>query len=270
MKWALEACERIIKGGDITVHTDHQALTHLTTCASPKLMRYALRIAEFAPRIVHVSGRSNEIADWLSRCPTDDEDDIDLGGYALSAFPAEVPRDELVLPSTTVLHDAAKADTDPPPGLVQNPGLTLDPTGTRLYIPKAFRHLFLFLTHGSKYSGHIGVGKVSKLLRKHFWWPSLQSDVEDYVRSCVLCQCLRPVGHTLTTFGSLETIGLSRVVSVDYVGPRVWFGKPHYILVCVDQYSRFMMAQTSESSTADFAIKFLDLRWRPVFGALLV
>ena len=69
VKWALESCSRYIKGATITVYTDHQALTHLDTSSNSKLLRYALKIAEFAPRIEHIAGTSNAMADCSAAAP---------------------------------------------------------------------------------------------------------------------------------------------------------------------------------------------------------
>lgn len=117
------------------------------------------------------------------------------------------------------MHDAAKRETDLPPHLVTKDDIISDPSGTKVYVPAAFRHLFLFLVHGSKHSGHVGVGKAAKELSRTLWWPKLRQDVEEYVRGCLLCQCLRRTKPSTPALGSLSTIGLGRVVSVDYIGP---------------------------------------------------
>ena len=185
----------------------------------------------------------------------------------LRSWPAEIPRNELKLPSVAELHQAASDEEDSPPGLKRLQGVTLDPSSTKVYVPAKFRHLFLFLVHGSRHSGHIGVGKAARILSRNLWWPALHRDVEDYIRGCLLCQCLRPSTARLQSCGSLSTIGLARVVSIDFIGPRTWYDVKYWIFVCLDEYSRFVMAGATREPSAQFALRFLDLRWRPVFGA---
>ena len=46
--------------------------------------------------------------------------------------------------------------------------------------------------HYSKTAGHFGVAKTLVILQKYFYWPSLKSDVNKYIRSCVICAIAKP------------------------------------------------------------------------------
>lgn len=65
--WALESSERFFLGSSITVFTDHRALTNLATAENPKLIRLALKIARYRPKVVYLEGEDNFLADWMSR-----------------------------------------------------------------------------------------------------------------------------------------------------------------------------------------------------------
>lgn len=55
--WALESFDRYIRGSPIVIKTDHQALLHLKNSTVPKLVRWGLRIATYAPVFLHTSQR---------------------------------------------------------------------------------------------------------------------------------------------------------------------------------------------------------------------
>ena len=46
--------------------------------------------------------------------------------------------------------------------------------------------------HDAHCSGHLGIKRTSDLVKWDFYWPSLESDVAEFVRSCDACQCNKP------------------------------------------------------------------------------
>lgn len=67
--WAILKFQRYLYGKEFTLETDHQPLSHLTKnkITNPRLMRWALLLQPYRFRIVAIPGRSNVIADYLSR-----------------------------------------------------------------------------------------------------------------------------------------------------------------------------------------------------------
>lgn len=50
--------------------------------------------------------------------------------------------------------------------------------------------------HCSPYSGHLGMNKTYALIRRHYYWPSMQEQINAFVRGCVVCQRNKaPVGQ---------------------------------------------------------------------------
>ena len=48
------------------------------------------------------------------------------------------------------------------------------------------------------HEGHLGVNRMKALARSFVWWPRIDYDIEDLVRSCVECQDSRnKPGHTM-------------------------------------------------------------------------
>lgn len=44
------------------------------------------------------------------------------------------------------------------------------------------------LHHDTVFSGHLGQLRTLDLIVRHYWWPGVQSDVNDYVSDCDICQ----------------------------------------------------------------------------------
>ena len=42
--------------------------------------------------------------------------------------------------------------------------------------------------HDCPYSGHLGVTKTQKAMKRLYWWKSMRQDVKEHVRYCSMCQ----------------------------------------------------------------------------------
>ena len=60
----------------------------------------------------------------------------------------------------------------------------------RVVVPsqKSLIQELLYLYHDDQFSGHWGIDKTKELLERKFYWPSLATDVREYVLSCQTCQ----------------------------------------------------------------------------------
>lgn len=135
-------------------------------------------------------------------CETGDE-----GGLVLSpssrSFHAllQVDRELLIEqqqsdPSLTVLHDTAKdgisrrnVSYQIKAGVLyrhykDRKGRVLD----QLVVPQKYRSDLLELSHGSSWSGHLGIKKTKDRLLQEYYWPGCFRDAENFVRSCDACQ----------------------------------------------------------------------------------
>ena len=77
-------------------------------------------------------------------------------------------------------------------GLVEIRGLYYK--GNLLYIPHNLSLIadILHWFHDVPWCGHLGIAKTKELVQRQFWWPTLASDVQEYVLSCVHCQANKP------------------------------------------------------------------------------
>ncbi len=58
----------------------------------------------------------------------------------------------------------------------------------QVIVPKPYRLQVLSVAHDHELSGHLGIRKTYDQLLKHFFWPSMKSDVAKFCKSCHACQ----------------------------------------------------------------------------------
>jgi hypothetical protein len=227
------------------VVTDHKAITYLDTLA--QLSRRQTRWAEFLSRFdfqwAHAPGKTHVVADALSRHPVDYQPPcfllhgILLSGWApLGSTPSPPPpplaalRRAQTAPSRGSVSEGGEPwrdkflkgyeldqwfqNKDNVEGLVPYDGFLL--YEGRIAVPNALglrAHLVQEL-HDSPYALHLGVNKTRKLVSRHYWWPTLARDVEQYVRICHHCQ--KNKAHSTKPSGLLQMIGTRQGLSTAY------------------------------------------------------
>lgn len=126
----------------------------------------------------------------------------------------------------------------------------------RLFVPLKYRKLLMALAHDDPFhGGHLGIKKTNSKLTR-FFWPSMNSQIESYVRTCDICQhnktpkSLRP--------GLMQIVPVSRIFEkfhIDIVGPlTVTYDGNKYI---VTAFSRFGFAEAVSTTTSERMIQFV-------------
>jgi hypothetical protein len=91
----------------------------------------------------------------------------------------------------------------------------------RLWIPDSndLRQMVAEAEHDSKVAGHFGQDKTLELMTRHFFWPSMDKWVMDYVRSCDTCQRNKSPRHAI--YGLLHPLELAYTpwssISMDFI-----------------------------------------------------
>ncbi|KRX37218.1 Uncharacterized protein T05_15600, partial [Trichinella murrelli] len=116
--------------------------------------------------------------------------------------------------------------------------------GSRVIIPLKARHKILKELH----VGHPGVVRMKALARSYVWWPKLDSEIENLVRTCELCQQSRASPpHAPVHKWESPRIPWSRI-HVDLAGPI--YGKN--FLIVVDAFSKWLEVVSATSRPPPF------------------
>ena len=292
MKYALVKFRIYLMGQErFAIYTDHASLR--TATKSPHLSQRMARWLSFFSEynfVVHYKpGKNNILADALSRRPDYDPQGSDSDSYescrvcstdsdlrsvstqVISPLPDQI-RASYALdaecsallkyfekPSASALATLSPKLRSSIKRFSLNGGLLYYAVDTdeapRIVVPldDSLRTRILFEYHDSPLSGHLGREKTFLSLSKDFYWPHMYKWVRKYVRTCEVCQRVKPAPVSQAPLHPLSIPNeIWKSISMDFV-----FGLPPDsgytgILVFVDRLSKMVhLVPVSESITAE-------------------
>ena len=242
----------LLEGRPCIVRTDHKPLLGKLTKSSavppllPRHSRWIERLSGFNLQYQHLPGSENAIADALSRAPA----------FYLDAAQVLTPNEGLL----TQLQQAARDDAqyqarisailkdqlDPQPrykdlsfsdGLIYRaPGVCEVP-----YDP-SLRTFIIELNHDDPLAGHFGRDRTLELLRRKWHWPSMASQVDQFVKSCNICQRSKPSKAPCVLPQPILPQRPWATLTLDFVGsfqPAIETGHTE-CLVMVDKFTKMV------------------------------
>ena len=121
--------------------------------------------------------------------------------------------------------------------------------GNRIVIPDALKKHLIELAH----EGHQGLVKTRSLLRSKFWFPKMDTAVDQVVKRCFPCQIATPKpSRELLKMTPLPD-GPWQQVSIDFCEVA-----GHYVLVVIDDYSRLPEVEIVHLTSAKVVFPELD------------
>jgi transposase InsO family protein len=282
---ALKTWRHYLDGQHFLIHTDHHSLRYLDTqpSLSKRQARWMETLAEFDYTIKYKPGKTNSVADVLSRRPQDEPTitllDIDsLSTSNKDAIRHAYKQDKDFKDIFQTLQNR-KRDPNTPisPNQTQRlkhftlrDGLLLystipgDQDSERLCIPnKSIRDDLLFDHHDRPTAGHQGFDRTHERLHRHYYWPNMHMDIKNYVTTCDICQ--KNKASTQSPQGLLEPAPIPKrkweQVSLDLITGLATTPRHHNaILVVVDCLSKraHFIATNHKVTGRGIAQLFLD------------
>lgn len=204
-----------IYGNRIILKTDHEPLKfifgnkNISTMVQSRLQRWAYFLSGFQYDIEIVKSKANGNCDALSRLPIDDSTLVFETEYTsinflkeeyptlnLNAVAKSTSIDKTLKqiinytqtqwPKTNELSETEKKFHLKRYELDHENGCLY--WGHRLVIPSDLQSSILRSMHSS----HLGVIKMKHIARSYFWWPNIDTDIEEWLQSCTNCLEARP------------------------------------------------------------------------------
>lgn len=283
--WACEHFHLYIYGGPVTVMTDHKPLVSIFNNPNKnltmRLERWSLRLQPYQPTILYRTGYNNP-ADFLSRhslCSTETNSrqqriaEEYINFIASHAVPKAMSLKEITDHTDTddtlqtvknmiCTEDWHKFDHDKDSSIkayqkvqdelaVTESGLIM--REKKICMPAKLQQRTIDIAH----EGHQGISKTKALLREKVWFPNIDQMVTNTVSSCLACQACDGPGKT--TRQPLQMTELPEApwsnLCIDFYGP---LPSGHYLLVVIDEYSRFPEVEITKSTAAKAVIPVLD------------
>ena len=281
------------------VYTDHASLRTAINSPhlSPRMARWLTFFSEFNFKVEYKPGKSNVLADALSRRPDFEvrhQESVSSAKaqfqpstlaamkayHVTSSLASEIKESysqddhcrllldhfggrKVSLPS----HLKAKLNRfSYSDGLLWHQLSPCDPL--RIYVPHDtdLKLMILHELHDAPSSGHLGREKTFLRVSEEFWWPHLYRWVANYIRSCEQCQRIKPAPSSSAPLKPLPIpTNCWKSVSLDFM-----FGMPpdHKgrtgLVVFVDRLSKMVhLAPCKTSITGkEAALLFLDHVYR--------
>ena len=286
--WGIRHFHMYVYGGVFQVATDHKPLLPMFNNSSSKpplrIERWLMRLQEYEYTLVYQPGKSNP-ADYMSRHPLSTTNDSSreqkmaeeyVNLITTNAVPRSLTLDEIELETQNddILqqcihaikhnkwHEAQKNATGVHKKDIDSLFKVRDELSIssernillrdhRIVIPKALQQRAVDIAH----EGHQGVVKTKQLMRLKVWFPGLDKLIEQTVAACLPCQVSCPESNATEPLNMSDLPkGAWQELSIDFKE----LPTGDYLMVVVDDYSRFPVIEITKSTSAKCIIPKLD------------
>ena len=203
---AIKHFRYFLEGREFHIQTDHKPLIYALSSRldhhSPRQIRHLDFISQFTSDLRYVPGSANTAADALSRSSAN--------ALQVNTSSPVVDFRELALAQTDdpelakLLADSSLHFERVPLALSKGQEIICDVSTSiqRPYVPECFRQAIFDAFHNLS---HPGIRATQRLVTNHFVWPSVNSDVRRWARSCLQCQRAEVHCHTVAPLYTFAT-----------------------------------------------------------------
>lgn len=141
------------------------------------------------------------------------------------------------------------------------------PTGegtTQLVLPAEFRGAVLRSLHDDM--GHLGVERLTDLLRSRFYWPKMTSEAEQYIKDCGECTLRKAPCKKAAPLQQIVSSGPMDLVCIDFLSMEPDSHGISNVLVVTDHFTRYAQAFPTRNQKALTVAKVLVEKYFVHYG----
>ena len=247
------------------IFTDHKPLTFAFSKASDtwsaRQQRQLAAVSEFTTDVRHVSGKTNLVADALSRAAVASitRPLLDLD-FTVMAKDQQCPEIQAYRTAITGLQVE-----EIPVGPSSIPLLCDMSTGSpRPLVPASWRKKIFDIIHNLS---HPSIRTSRKLVASKFVWHGMQKEVGLWAKQCIGCQSAKVQAHTKAALVDYPPPqDRFAHVNMDIVGPLPPSSGQRYLLTMVDRFTRWPEAVPMPDATVTSCARAFLSCWVARFG----
>lgn len=230
MKMSVKYFRHFVEGRRFTIFTDHSTLIDAfktsTDSRLPREARHIQYVSQYSTDDRHIKGKDNIIADYLSRI---NAIEIGIDYHQMAQLQRQDVQLKKILTSKTTSLNLVEEVID------GSASMYCDVSTGRIrpFVPQQLRRLVMSHFHNIT---HAGIRGTQRMMSERFVWPSMNKDVNIFVKSCNDCQLAKISRHNKSQIGTFD-IPSSRFrhVHIDLVGPLPVSNGKKYLLTIIDR-----------------------------------
>jgi hypothetical protein len=121
-----------------------------------------------------------------------------------------------------------------------------------IVVPENIKYALLRRYHNHKLSCHLGITKTLNRIKNNYTWKKINSDVAEFVKSCLKCQLAKAINHL--PYGLRDSTAINEpglCWSIDLLGPYVRSRNQYrFVLSIVDTFTKFVTMFPLRNATA--------------------
>ena len=254
------------------IETDHEPLKWLHSLSEPtrRQTRWSILLQEYEYTISHRPGKSNVVADALSRCQTPAK--CNAIATNQSSYDYE---DHLISFFKTHQHPIGVSLAQQ--HRIEKKAMELHVKDDVMYHnecvipPKEQRKSIMDRCHSM---GHFGIDNTCRRILEEYWWPTLYHDVKLHIADCRACaEYSNDVGPKRIPRAPRVIVaqGVGDIVSMDYSGPFTETSRGKVMmLMFTDHTSKYKEAFATKDKSAVTTARHLFYDWICRFGPPII
>jgi putative transposase len=278
IRYAVREFKFYLASADILIETDHKPILAIfqKVDLTAKQSRWLNDMLGFQLTIRHIPGKTNELADYLSRLPLQTANIPQVIGHSIQVtfeqpwietLAAQLKKDEFF---GKIYDQVQEGESIEPYTMDDHSGFLY--YKNRLCVPSSLYQQVLDDFHTSYLAGHPGVSRMTLWLTKHFYFPKMHTIIKDYVGTCDHCWQVKSKTFTPGSLQPLETpVSRWSHISMDIVSgftPITAQGITYdSVLVTVDLFSNHVhFTPINANFSGDNLVEYLVTRFFPLHG----
>jgi RNase H-like domain found in reverse transcriptase/Reverse transcriptase (RNA-dependent DNA polymerase)/Integrase zinc binding domain/Integrase core domain/gag-polyprotein putative aspartyl protease/Retrotransposon gag protein len=272
--YTLQKLRKYLLGRPFTLYTDSNAVKWLFTKRdiSAKHGRYIMLLQDFPCKVKHIKGKSNVVADILSRYPlplTNIEfENLDYFDHIMMIENEDLGWEPIfnylfIYISTSSFEGIPDEEQKGVHNLrrnyfIEKQNLYKRSTYGPLLVPKIQnRPKIIEELHDGH--GHFASEATYKRARSLYYWPNMYQDLKTTIKSCIICQaCDKKGGEPISSSWPIHVNKLFQRFGLDYVVSGMEsHNKNNFIIVATEYYTRWPIAKAVQNADGMTTAKFL-------------